>query len=210
MNGAKIQLSSFERELVQNGDWILTKRSIIDKVYVMFGNLSECYTSIIEQAQLPVEIKSVSPKISRGENYHGLPYVILDYPRIFDKENIFAVRTLFWWGNYFSSTFQLKGKYKEQFQNFIQSNFQQLVKAGYSISTGEDEWDFRFTENNFKPANEITADEWGHLLLTQSFIKLSIKIPLTNWDNAAQELISYFKINLQSAGINFPGDEINL
>jgi hypothetical protein len=36
---------------------------------------------------------------------------VLDYPRIFTEEDVFAFRTLFWWGNYLSFTLHLKGKY---------------------------------------------------------------------------------------------------
>ena len=53
----------------------------------------------------------VEPKISKGEKYKGLPWVMLDYPRIFGKEDIMAIGTRFWWGHYFSVTLHLKGGY---------------------------------------------------------------------------------------------------
>ncbi|MBI1780924.1 MAG: hypothetical protein HYR66_06085 [Sphingobacteriales bacterium] len=173
-------------------------------------DLSEKYTAIVDKADLPIEIKSASPKISRGENYHGLPYVVLDYPRVFDKENVFAIRTLFWWGNFFSSTVHVKGKYKNQFANVIQSNYQQLSATGYAVCINDDEWDFRFTENNFKSINELSVSEWEHIITAGTFIKLSIKIPLTQWDSVADELINFFKLNLQLTEINSPGGETNL
>ena len=64
---------------------------------------------------LPEEVLIQSPKISRGENYNGLPYVMLDYPRCFGKEDVFAMRTMFWWGNFFSITWHLKGKYSKEY-----------------------------------------------------------------------------------------------
>lgn len=210
MSGTKIQLSSFETELVQNSEWILTKRGIIDKVYLLFGNLSQQYVPLIDKTDLPLAIKSSTAKISKGENYHGLPYVVLDYPRVFDKENTFAVRTLFWWGNYFSSTFHLKGQYKEAFLPNIKDNYPLLAETGYFIGTGEDEWDFRFTENNFKAINQLSAEEWNTMLQTNSFTKLSIKIPLTKWDEATNELHRHFQLSLQCAGINFRDGETNL
>ena len=69
--------------------------------------------------RLPAEVAEISPKISKGENYNGLPYVMFDYPRFFTKENVFAVRTFFWWANYFSVTLHLKGEYKEMFAETI-------------------------------------------------------------------------------------------
>lgn len=210
MSGAKIQLSYLEKELVQNSDWILTKRSIITKVAALFGDLSETYTEIINGSLLPAEIKSIAPKISRGENYHGLPYVVLDYPRVFDKQNIFAIRTLFWWGNFFSISFQMKGKYRKQFINAILSHYQQVASAGYSVCISNDEWDFRFTETNFKPVNELSFGQWESIMSSNTFSKISVKVPLAHWEKIPDELINFFKLNLQVAGINFPGGEINL
>jgi hypothetical protein len=108
MNEAKIQFSQEELELVENAGLILTKNTIIRKIHELFGLISEQMKSELQIASLPEEIKQTSPKISKGENYKGLPYVVLDYPRLFTRENIFAVRTLFWWGHYFSVTLQLK------------------------------------------------------------------------------------------------------
>src|ERR1035437_5125212 len=94
---AKIQLSPQEMELVQNSEWILAKHSIIKKVYSMFGDLNELINAEPESFNylFPEKNKNQNGKISKGENYRHLPYVILDYPAFFDKENIFAVRTIF-------------------------------------------------------------------------------------------------------------------
>ena len=108
----KIHLSKLEMELVQNREWILTKHAIINKVYQLFGELLATYKEISrQQTQSIIDFyKHLGGKISKGENYQGLPYVILDYPASFRKENIFAIRTFFWWGNFFSISLHLSGK----------------------------------------------------------------------------------------------------
>ena len=50
---------------------------------------------------IPRGENAYSGKISRGENYRGLPYLILDYPAYFSQKDIFAFRTMFWWGHFF-------------------------------------------------------------------------------------------------------------
>jgi hypothetical protein len=116
----KIHLSILETELIQNKEWILTKRKIIEKVYLLFGSTHDSYKEILKNEQLLPEphYKNITGKISKGENYHGLPYVILDYPALFSKEDIFAVRTMFWWGNFFSISLHLSGKYFQTQNNF--------------------------------------------------------------------------------------------
>ena len=77
---------------------------------------------------MPEVIKTSTPKISKGENYKDLPYVMLDYPRCFQKEKTIAIRTFFWWGNFFSINLQLSGEYKEQALPSLQSNFLRSAK----------------------------------------------------------------------------------
>ena len=118
----KIHLSADELQLVQNAQLLLTKNTIIEKVYALFGELASelQQSSIYATRNLPAELLTLGPKISRGEKYKGLPYVMLDYPRCFGKEDIFAVRTFFWWGNFFSVTLHLKGKYQQLFIPYLQ------------------------------------------------------------------------------------------
>ena len=212
MNEAKIRLSNFEMDLVQNSNWILTKRVIIDKVYNLFGMLAGEYVSLVKNCgnQFPLNISSVPPKISKGENYHGLPYVVLDYPRFFDKENSFAVRTFFWWGNFFSSTIQVKGEYKKLFAERLYNSYSFLSENNYCICVSDDEWDFRFDENNFKPVKNLEISDWEKIVYRMDFVKLSVFISLSKWNEMPGLLSGYFKKNMLAAGISFQDDEIIL
>ena len=115
---SKILLSADELQLVNNTDWILTKRKIMHKVTGLLGDISEHQKLMVENESnwLPGEVVQSTPKIAKGENYLQLPYMLLDYPRCFNDGNIFAVRTMFWWGNFFSITLHLSGTYKKTFQ----------------------------------------------------------------------------------------------
>jgi hypothetical protein len=93
MSPAKVTLSPKELELVNNSDWILTKNTVIGKVYTLFGQLSEIYGDIL--AEHPpagaVGIDLTSAKIAKGEQYEGLPWVMLDHPRHFTTTETFAI-----------------------------------------------------------------------------------------------------------------------
>src|SRR6187200_969888 len=129
MSTPKIQLSQEELRMVQDTHWLLTKNKILEKVYAIFGELSEELRAAIVKADIPFkeEILLISPKISKGENYNGLPYVMLDYPRRFGKEEVMAIRTMFWWGNFISITWHLKGKYKDYYHTRIKENRELLI-----------------------------------------------------------------------------------
>ena len=122
---AKIHLSKLETELIQNPEWIFTKQLIIKKVYKLFGELHEVYKQISEDEKkfLPEFYQITGGRISKGENYGGLPYVMLDYPATFSKENIFTIRTMFWWGNFFSITLHLSEENYKLKENSLQFSY---------------------------------------------------------------------------------------
>ena len=180
---SKLMLSAEEQQLVTNAGWILTKRTIIDKVNFCFGALTNAMrVAIVEDAKsLPLAVVQSIPKISRGENYLLLPYVLLDYPRCFDKENIFAVRTMFWWGNFFSCTLHLSGSYKTMFEQALQNNIAALQKNDFYICVNTNEWQHHFEPDNYLPANKFTQEEIKNILMQQPFIKVAAKFSLHQW-----------------------------
>ena len=180
----KITLSDKERELVSNTDWILTKKVIIQKVYEMFGELSGFMQQVItdEKGVLPKEVKSNYPKISKGEHYKDLPYVMLDYPRCFEKENILAVRTFFWWGNFFSVNLQLSGKYKTNAVPVLLNNFSMLSESGYAICVSADPWQHHFEEDNYVSLKNYTIDSFTEMLYSKDFLKIAKNIPVQHWN----------------------------
>lgn len=96
MMPANVKLSKNELSLVCDEQFILTKNNIIEKVSQLYGLLSNSFTNTLsESTNLPAEILSASPKIYKGEQYEGLPYVMLDNPRCFNKQDAFAIRCFF-------------------------------------------------------------------------------------------------------------------
>lgn len=176
---AKVSLSPFELKLVSDSEWILTKNGIIQKVYHLFGNLSEAYTTTHQLIALPETITATAPKISKGENYMGLPYVMLDYPRCFGKDDVFAIRSFFWWGNYFSCTLQLKGVYKEQYQQKISDAINKNLLTHCSMNTDDEEWNHNI-KDRMKPIEILDADT----IASKQVLKIAAIHPIEQWDDA--------------------------
>lgn len=195
MNAAKIRLSQKEMELVTNTDWILTKNHILQKAIQMLELLQEQQKAHLQlpAQHLPEGVRMTSPKISKGENYKGLPYLVLDQPRCFDKENIFAIRTMFWWGNFFSITLHLSGNYKKMFAEKIIASFQSLKENQFFFCVFENEWEHHFEANNYVQLTEMSNVDFENRIASGSFVKLAQKIPLEKWDNAQDMLFNGFK-----------------
>ena len=200
-HASKLMLSDEELQLVNNPDWILTKRIIIEKVNQFLGALSENQKAVIENEKnwLPLAVVQSTAKISKGENYLQLPYLLLDYPRCFDGENIFAVRTMFWWGNYFSITLQLSGIYKQMFQKKI-VEYPDLAKQHFFICINENQWHHHFEADNYIAVKQLANKDLQDIILKKQFVKLSLNFSLRQWndipallDNAFKKIIEILK-----------------
>lgn len=195
MSYAKVTLSPKELELVNNADWILTKNHIIDKVYDLFGALANQYRQEYTtyknfQKEIAFEI---SPKISKGEHYEQLPYVMLDFPRYFTVTDIFAIRTFFWWGNHCSIHLILKGKYLTELGPSVDRYFamygqHRVETLDWYIGVGSDPWQHHFEKDNYLPMQDWNGDSVTQL----PFLKLAKKIPLQEWDDIESFMMNQF------------------
>lgn len=179
--------------MVGRADWILTKNRIIQKTQHLLAFLQEEQYRLLQRGTLlPESLINSSAKISKGENYKGLPYLVLDYPRYFSKEDIFAMRTFFWWGNFFSATLHLSGGYKKKYEKNIVRSFD-LLKANYFfVCINEEQWEHHFDADNYQPLEQCTVSAFEKLIDKKPFIKLAKKISLQQWDDAEKKLLEIF------------------
>lgn len=200
----KIQLSEDELNLVQNAQWLLTKNKIIGKVFDLFAEVAHDRRDWLQRKPGPVrpaaELLQTSPKISKGENYNGLPWVMLDYPRVFGKEDVFAIRTMFWWGHYFSVTLHLKGRYKRQYRSIMLNNLSLFAQHDFYISVSEDEWRHEFAEDNYTLLSQLSFNEVENSWQANDFCKLSAKISLRQWNQSKDLLCALFETIFTNLG----------
>jgi hypothetical protein len=194
MDKAKIRLSPKEAELVANADWILTKNEILQKAKYILENLQAEAQLFLNtnDTLLPAEVMAVPPKISKGENYKGLPYLVLDYPRFFGKNDHLAIRAMFWWGNFFSITLHLSGSYKKMYETRLEDSFTLLKDEFYFIGISNDQWEHHFEKSNYLSLKEMNDTEFKNYISSKEFIKLAKKIPLEQWNNAGDILFTSF------------------
>jgi hypothetical protein len=201
MDAAKIQLSTEELSLVQNAGWLLTKNTIIEKVYALFGEIAHRVRGDLTARQaLLAEVLVPSPKISKGENYRGLPWVMLDYPRLFNRQDTFAIRSFFWWGHFFSVTLHLKGQYKERFQQNLLNNLPLLAKHQFYLCISGEEWRHEFEDDNYTLLTQLNSSAVEKILLANDFCKLSAKISLPQWNQSKELLIDLYETIITSIG----------
>jgi len=205
----KITLSAKELELVCNTDWILTKQVIIQKVYQLFGDFSDSILSQVS-GKLPARISGIAPKIAKGENYLNLPYVLLDYPRYFGKDETIAIRTFFWWGNFCSVNLHLSGQSKIAAAPFLIEQFYFLQQNDFSICVNNTPWEYHFEQNNYVQVKTISLKTFKTILDREIFVKIAKKIPLHEWEKIPLFIRQTFIELLQFIEAMHQGDETNL
>ena len=196
MQQTKIQLLPAEMELVSSPEIILTKNAILQKIKSFFEEVQVKQFDILKDyaSQLPPEVLKISPKISRGENYKGLPWLVLDNPRYFQHNNTFAIRTMFWWGNFFSITLHLSGNNKITHLTRIFENILLLNEHNFYLYAGNDEWEHDLDPDSYKKIPGLNKEDLEKIVSANNFLKLAIKFPIDSLEAIEDKLLRNYEL----------------
>jgi hypothetical protein len=174
-----------EYALLSDDRLFLTKQRLSMQVVELLGSCVDVIRPVVvDSAQvLPQEVLDSVPKISRGENYLGRPWTLLDYPRVFSKSDCFAFRTLCWWGQGFGCTLHLSGRFVDALGSIFCSQGHLLADKGFSMGVNPDPWRHSFDHENYRPLIEIKSanDAMDDFVQRNGFLKLHRFLPLENW-----------------------------
>jgi hypothetical protein len=193
MSDYRIDFSNKEMSLMQDQKFLLTKIEIGKKIEELMRRVERKLYPSIQEYTWPEEVLSKSGKISKGENYQGLPYYMLDFPRKFGKEGIFAFRTMFWWGNFFSATLHLSGKYLENRRGALLTNLETIRSSQAYICVNNTPWDYHYASNNYQSASKFDSPQLHSLLTTKPFMKISFHWPLEIYPELPAVALSTFR-----------------
>lgn len=188
----KIAFSQQELARIYDSSFLLSRNLIMEKMYALFYHFSQTITAspAHQSYRFPEATNILSPKISRGENYNGLPYIMMDFPALFSKENIFAFRTLFWWSNFFSFTLHLKGTPLAEKLDTIIRNMDLTRDGPIVYYSGADAWNHNLMDKNYLPFSDPAAVR--RQATAYGFLKLSRKLELARYAELEQVgLITY-------------------
>jgi len=173
---------------------MLLKRDIFKKLDVLFGEIQLSVKSVLQEFDtlFPEGTDDERGKISKGENYLGLPWMMLDFPAFFTKTSTFSIRSFCWWGNHFSCFVLIGGEALELYRQRLLSD----LNPGHGISfiAGDDPWKHNVQRHELQKSDpsEITRQIDDH-----GFIKLYGSWPLTE-ANVLSDHITKF---VQEAGL---------
>jgi hypothetical protein len=181
MQNNGIIFSSYEQQIMQDTEFLRTKWEVMEKVSILLSklqrmtDLSRLHRPKFVSRQTGLEFQG--PKISRGENYNGLPYMVLDHPRYFSQESVFTFRCMFLWGQCWSFTLHLQGTVLEQVKAMEASTFE--LETPVYVSSGESAWEYHYGEDNYRLFAPKSGTAIKEFIAERPFVKFSEKIPLS-------------------------------
>ena len=186
--------SDQEQAYLSDTAFLLAKSEITDKIGKLLASLENV---LVEEAQpylssFPEGTLAKAGKISKGEKYRGLPYMVLDYPRLFTEKSVFAFRNMFWWGHFFSTTLHLQGEVLDGLRAPLLKSATSLSDASWYIGVGESPWEYHYGPDNYKRCHDLDAATLRHIIEEAPFIKLSKHLPLNQWQGFAAYSQSLF------------------
>ena len=182
-----MHVPSNEFELISNKSLIEQKQAAIANMVNRFHQLAATLTQELQKENLWSEnlFGGRFSKVTKGENFHGFPFVVLDTPQLGGGEIKVALRTLFWWGHHFSCQFIA---IKENIS--IDNNYlYELAGFNTKIYTGEDIWEQNLLSPFFKPIEAHTA--------AKNFLKLGMIIPLSDFEKVEEKAVAFYSCCLR-------------
>jgi hypothetical protein len=187
-------LSDKEHKIITDTEFLLTKNSAIVKIYNLLEEVNINLLGSIKNSNFTFDpnIDVKVGKIFKGENYNGLPYLVLDFPKLFSKSDIFSFRTMFWWGHFYSSTLHIEGKSLEKYRANIVNNISSYLDHDIYICINETPWEYNYEKYNYVLLNRDNLE----LFEKCKFIKLSKKFDLNQYQVLPSLSNSFLKLIL--------------
>ncbi len=197
-----IPLTAAELDVLGNAEYYIIKQSVTKKVQQQFHVLKSHLEKEIEGCKdtIPDEADCTTGRIFRGENYKGFPYIVLDYPRLFNKNDVYAFRTMCWFGHHFSHTIHLSGKPLESRREAIQQKIHLLQGKGFYYCVHTSPWEYYYDADNYRSLDDLLNEDPAALrkdILEKDFIKLSRRLEIKDWESTTPYGVETFRLCME-------------
>lgn len=187
MERSKLEFSPQQLSLLHDASVWNAKRELIDGVSAWMGNTLERlkqHHQVVFGSLVPAP--ALNGKITRGENYNGFPYVLLDYPNLFSKEEIVAARNLVWFGNGFHCTLHIKGTTTTKALSRLHAS------PNILICVADNEWIHHINERDWISCNALD-EKSKKRINAQGWMKLGIEIPFAKPESWTNDLMAVYE-----------------
>jgi hypothetical protein len=192
------QFDAAEKTLMFDAGLFERKRRVNQKIFELFENIRLALKDSAQHKQFlfPEGTDYTTGKIAQGENYLGYPWVMLDFPRGFKKNAMFAYRTMFWYGHYFSVSLLISGDHLSTLLPGLASKLRP-APDGLLFATHGDAWCHDLDASTFLPANQLSTAAIMEHGERHGYIKLSIKLDEPDMKKLSEQVVAHYEMLLQ-------------
>lgn len=176
----QIDFSATEIALIQNMQFFELRKTTEPKIIGLLNGIRDrlLQISIPYSPLYPLTTDSKMGKISKGENYLGFPYRLIDFPRLFTRHDMFACRNMFLWGHHFAFHLLMAGPAMDTPRKRLSNRVKQLIPLNLMLCTHETPWQWEFNPIYNMPIDDSSSHSVETMLLHAPFIKISKYWPL--------------------------------
>lgn len=203
---ADILFTEKELKYIADTDFLHTGHIIKQKITSLFEASAQELKEELDTGKYNIDphLIRLPPKISKGENYRGLPWIVLDYPKKFQKEDTFSFRVIFWWGHFFSYSLHLEGAAMTSALPMLKHYWSKMKTENVYACVSSTPWEYHFNSSNYIRSDKITFDQFNDLARTNTFIKISRKATLREWPRVINQTIKTFRLFMLFTGFSAP------
>lgn len=174
--------SPFELNILQDKSFLTAKNDLSQKIISYLADIERALEESVNESgyDFPQGTFLKAGKISKGEQYLKLPYFVLDFPRLFTQKEVFAFRTMLWWGHEFSCTLHLQGEVLNREKSKLLTRLYDQPDLYFCVHPHP--WEYHFEPDNYIKLKDLTAQQLENHIDKFGFIKLSRQIPVLNWN----------------------------
>lgn len=173
------KLNNDEFNLITDTWYPLLKKNATLKIKAQLAALGQ---------ELELLMPGFGSKISSGENFLNLPYMVLDYPKIAGNNFPFLFRTLFWWGH--AASFQVL--VRTQASPELGERLVELCDGQTLVYVGNNIWENNFEASEFVAIANLSEAQKVQVL-NQDILKLVWVSATKKPENLFEEAIGFYK-----------------
>jgi hypothetical protein len=166
------KLTKHELDFASETEYPLTKQKIMHKIGLIMETAGLQIAGELTGNPL---FEGAHHKITRGERYKDMPYMVLDFPQIKGPAFPIVLRTMFWWGHYFSCSLILRTALVDP---GIAAKAIPAMSKTKMMMSDQGLWEQELGTELYRSTADLDEREIRETLTTLTYLKLSRRISL--------------------------------
>ncbi len=166
--------SDHEMQMINTVEVFLHKPAIMKKTEQLLNDLNQALISELatDCRKFPEGIDMIKGQVVRGENHKGFPFISLDMPQFFTKQEMFTFRTLFWWGHCLVFSLIVKGDKLSQYLDTLLQYQHEPTWQQTHIAITPTPWEWDLSTENYIALPTHDANHLHKQIKQIQYIKL--------------------------------------